>query len=240
MGLNPVLVLLALLVIALLAFAYYLGRQAARDAESRHHDAVADGIWKAIRDKAFNAKAAETTAVGWHVDALLNEIEQRLGGLLRLAGSVPAKSGLAGHMALLESAKSHVVKLPEPPRPLITPAAPPAPVTPSLGQGETVIAQPTVVSLPGAQGATTYTDGLLIHRISPPAPTPAPAPAPAPPATAVVNPRDQLAKLRLAAEDFFTWWDAKEARISEIKEAQRCLCRKPPAPPRAPVSPRRA
>ncbi len=210
-------VLTGLVVLALAVWAgYALARMKKDDGPSPR--AVAASIHAAVQRKLNAALAAHGGATINAAQALVDEIEIRLGSVLSLAGPLGRSSGA------LKDAIAGKVK----PAPTVQPVSPHAVIVPIPGQGGGAAA--SAASAAGSAGAAAVgeTGGLVGAVLHLPSAPPAPPPPPSPP--------QHVAGVRAALEDFAAWWGttpsdpAADARIRELEAAAGQLTTEVPAP----------
>lgn len=210
--------------LAILALAVWAGYALARIKKDDRPTprAVAASIHAAVQRKLNAALAAHGGATINAAQALVDEIDIRLGSVLGLAGPLGKSS------AALKDAIVGKVKSPPPPPPPIQPVAPHAVIVPIPGQGAGAAA--SAASAAGSAGAAAVgeTGGLVGAVLHLPAAPPAPPPPPSPP--------QHVAGVRAALEEFAAWWGtapsdpAADARIRELEAAARQLATEVPAP----------
>jgi hypothetical protein len=214
-------VLAGLAVLSLAVWAgYALARMKNNDRPSPR--AVAASIHAAIQRKLNAALAAHGGATINAAQALVDEIEIRLGSVQGLAGPLGKSSGA------LKDAIAGKVKPATTPAPLVQPVSPHAVIVPIPGQGGGAAAS-AASGLGGAGAAAVGESGGLVGAVLhlPPGPPP-PPPPPSPP--------QHVAGVRAALEEFAGWWGttpsdpAADARVRELEAAARLLATEVPAP----------
>ncbi len=214
-------VLAGLAVLALAVWAgYALARTRKDDRPSPR--AVATSIHAAVQRKLNAALGAHGGATINAAQALVDEIDIRLGSVLGLAGPLGKSSGA------LKDAITGKVKPATAPSSAVHPVTPHAVIVPIPGQGGGAAASAAAAS--GAVGAAAVgeTGGLVGAVLPLPPVSPAPPPPP--------SPSQHVAGVRAALEDFAGWWGttasdpAADARIRELEAAARQLATEVPAP----------
>jgi hypothetical protein len=218
LAVNPVLVLvLGAVIIALAVAAFLLGRNFESRRSSFDHRRSAEDIHTAIARQAVAATRAPQGELIARVEALLAEIDGRIG---------PARSLAAGSNGFVKALKDAVGGSAD------KPAAKPA------ATGESTVLVPAWVSQGAAAGGA-VADVLTPAYVAQKASVAEDKKAGASP----LSMKEQLVRLRLAADEFSTWWcgspGAREARVQELIAAQKALCHTGPLPPLAPPQPHR-
>jgi hypothetical protein len=216
LAVNPVLVLvLGAVVIALTVAAFLLGRGFEQRRSSFDHRRSAEDIHTAIARYAIAAVKAPQGELISRVESLLAEIEGRIG---------PARSLAAGSNSFVKALKDAVGGNAEKVQAKTLPAK------------ESTVLVPAWVSQHGADGGAS-TDVLTPAFVAQKAAVTEDKKAPA--AAEPLSMKEQLVRLRLAADEFSTWWcgshGAREARIQELIAAQKALCHTGPLPPPPPL-----
>lgn len=219
-SLPMVLAGLAILTLAVWA-GYALARMKKDDRPTPR--AIAASIHAAVQRKLNAALAAHGGATLNAAQALVDEIDNRLGTVLGLTGDLGKSNGA------LKDAMSGKVKI-SPPPPPAQPSAPHAVIVPIPGQGAAAAAAASGAAGVGASAAGEAGGlvGAVLHL--PPSAPPAPPPAPLP------SPAQQVAAVRAALEAFAAYWGttpadpAAAARISELEGAANQLSTLVPAP----------
>lgn len=220
MAINPVLVLvLGAVVIGLTAAAFLLGRNFESRRSSFDHRRSAEDIHTAIARQAIAAVKSQQGELIARVEALLAEIDGRIG---------PARSLASGSNAYVKALKDAVGGNAEK-----VPAAKP------VAAGESTVLVPAWVSQQqqaGGGGTDVLTPAFVAQRAA--------VSEQKKPDNGPLSMKEQLVRLRLAADEFATWWcgshGAREARIAELVAAQKALCHTGPLPPLLPSNPHRA
>ncbi len=216
-------VLAGLAILALAVWAgYALARMKKDDRPAPR--AVAASIHAAVQRKLNAALAAHGGATLNAAQALVDEIDHRLGAVLGLTGDLGKSSGA------LKDAIAGKVKTAPPPPPPVQPATPHAVIVPIPGQGAAAAAAASGAAGVGASavGEAGGLVGAVLHL--PPSAPPAPPPAPPP------SPAQQVAAVRAGLEAFAAYWGttpadpAAAARIGELEAAANQLSTLVPAP----------
>lgn len=189
---------------------------------------VATSIHAAIQRKLNGALAAHGGATSNAAQALVDEIENRLGDVARLTGDLGKASG-----ALKDALAGKRKAPPAPPSPPTPPACSPhAVIVPIPGQAGSSAASAAAGGAAAAVAEVSTTEGGLVGAIvnlSPPPPPPAVPPAP-------YTAAEQTAAVRAAVEAFAVHWgttasdSAASARIDELEAAAIQLTTLVPAP----------
>lgn len=208
-AINPVLVLvLGVVIIALTVAAFLLGRGFEQRRSSFDHRRSAEDIHTAIARYAIAAVKAPQGELISRVEALLAEIDGRIG---------PARSLASGSNSFIKALKDAVGGNAEK-----------APAKPAPAKESTVLV-PAWVSQHQDAGVATdvLTPAFVAQRA-------AVSEEKKPSAAEPLTMKEQLVRLRLAADEFSTWWcgshGAREARIQELVAAQKALCHTGPLP----------
>lgn len=213
-------VLAGLAVVALAVWAgYALARMKKDDRPTPR--AIAVSIHAAVQRKLNAALAAHGGATINAAQALVDEIDIRLGSVLGLAGPLGKSSG-----ALKDAIAGKFKPAASSPSP-VQPITPHAVIVPIPGQGAVAA---SAASSPGTAGAAAVgeTGGLVGAVLHLPSTPPAPDPPPSPP--------QHVAGVRAILEEFAAWWGAApsdpaaDARIRELEAAARQLATEVPAP----------
>lgn len=226
-GISPLIVLLGLALLGLAAWAGWAWARMDRGGRGPSPRAVATSIHAAVQRKLNAALAAHGGATTNAAQALVDEIDIRLGKVLKLAGDTgKANSALKDAIA----GKSKPTAPPPPPSPAPPSTTPHAVIIPIPGQGAGSSA--AAASGAGGVGAVAASDGgglvgAVLHL--PPAP-------PVPPTPPSPSPAQHVASVRAALEEFAAHWGtgpsdpASDARIAELEAAADQLSTEIPAP----------
>ncbi|OYX56315.1 MAG: hypothetical protein B7Y86_10225 [Brevundimonas subvibrioides] len=240
LGLPPLLaLLLVLLILAIAAGMYVLGRRQAGEAGGADSVKAPGEIYSVIRRYAAEARSANSNELKQKAEVLARKIKEYLGPLMVIGKE------LAGHAKALETAGEGKIEEPAKPEPKAEAKAEArgctcgghgAPSGCSCGHGRPGVAQPLSINQIYIGGAAVPTGDDPRHDrpagCAPPSAQPGkPEDKPAAPRTVKRDGThaEQIDALDKAVRAFNDYWSNRDGRVDELKAAQRALNRRPSA-----------
>ncbi len=238
LGLPPLMALmLVLLVLAIAAGMYFLGRWQAGESGGADSDKAPEDIYLVIRRYATDARSANSNELKQKAEVLEHKIDQYLGAVMIIGKE------LAGLAKALKTAGEGKIEEPAKPEPK-SGAKPdthgctcgghggPRGCSCGGGHGRPAGAQPLSINQIYIGGAAVPTgdDGCHDRPVcDTPPPRETPQEKPAAPKTVKrdASHAEQIDALDKAVRAFNDYWSNREGRVGELKAAQRALNRRP-------------